>query len=48
MTCMATGQVLSGMGGGGNYLAPAVVEMLRGGGCTITKDEPNPTGAATR
>jgi len=29
MTCMATGRMLSGMGGGGLYLAPEVVESLR-------------------
>lgn len=40
MTCMATGEVLDGMGGGGEFLAPRIVDMLRGGGCTITKDEP--------
>ena len=39
MSCMATGEVLSGMGGGGDFLSPRVVEVLRGGGCTITKDE---------
>jgi hypothetical protein len=29
MTCMATGRILSGMGGGGLYLAPEVVDALR-------------------
>lgn len=29
MTCMATGRVLSGMGGGGTYLAPEVVSAIR-------------------
>lgn len=29
MTCMATGRVLSGMGGGGQYLSPEVVDALR-------------------
>lgn len=38
MQCMATGETLSGMGGGGEYLSPKVVETLRGGGCVITKD----------
>lgn len=38
ITCMATGKMLDGMGGGGLFLSPEVVEMLRGGGCTITKD----------
>lgn len=37
MTCMATGEVLDGMGGGGDFLSPKVVELLRGGDCTITK-----------
>lgn len=32
MTCMATGRVLSGMGGGGQYLAPEVVTALRSNG----------------
>ncbi len=40
MTCMATGKILDGMGGGGDFLAPEVVDALRGGGCTITKDHP--------
>ena len=39
ISCMATGKMLSGMGGGGEFLSPEVVEMLRGGGCTITKEE---------
>lgn len=38
--CIATGEILAGMGGGGEFLAPGVVETLRGGGCTITKDDP--------
>jgi len=29
MTCMATGRTLSGMGGGGTYLAPEVVDAIR-------------------
>ena len=40
MICMATGKILDGMGGGGEFIAPDVVNMLRGGGCTITKDQP--------
>jgi len=40
MRCMATGKILDGMGGGGEFIAPDVVNMLRGGGCTITKDQP--------
>lgn len=32
MTCMASGRLLSGMGGGGMYLAPDVVEALRASG----------------
>ena len=31
MTCLATGEVLSGMGGGGLFLSPEVMERLRGG-----------------
>ena len=29
MTCMATGETLSGMGGGGDYLSPAFVDTLK-------------------
>lgn len=29
MTCMATGEILYGMGGGGSYLSAKVVEALR-------------------
>jgi hypothetical protein len=32
INCMATGRMLSGMGGGGEYLAPEVVESLRASG----------------
>lgn len=32
MTCLATGEVLSGMGGGGLFLSPEVVERLRAAG----------------
>ena len=32
MTCMVTGEVLDSMGGGGEYLAPGVVEALRNDG----------------
>lgn len=32
MTCIATGEILSGSGGGGLHLAPAVVEALRSDG----------------
>lgn len=35
MRCMASSEILSGMGGGGEYLAPRVVDLLRGGGCII-------------
>jgi len=38
ITCIATGEYLDGMGGGGEFLSPKVVDILRGGGCTITKD----------
>lgn len=31
MQCMATGEYLSGMGGGGEYLSPSVATSLRGG-----------------
>lgn len=44
MTCMATGKILSGSGGGGAFLAPEVFEMLRGGDCTITKNQPHEYG----
>lgn len=40
MSCMATGEMLEGMGGGGEFLSPKVVNLLRGGGCTIIKDDP--------
>lgn len=29
MTCMVTGRTLSGMGGGGSFIAPEVVDALR-------------------
>lgn len=45
MQCMATGEYLSGMGGGGDYLAPGVVEMLRGGDCVIIKGASTPIEA---
>lgn len=32
MKCMATGEVLSGMGGGGEFLSPEVVQALRSAG----------------
>lgn len=32
MQCLATGKVLSGSGGGGEYLDPEIVEALRDGG----------------
>ena len=32
MTCIATGRTLSGMGGGGDHLSPAIVDALRADG----------------
>lgn len=32
MTCLATGRILSGSGGGGDYLSPSVVDALRADG----------------
>jgi hypothetical protein len=39
MTCMATGEMLSGMGGGGTYLSPRIVEALRAPGAKAIVDQ---------
>lgn len=39
MTCMATGEGLSGMGGGGTYLSPRIVEALRAPGAKAIVDQ---------
>lgn len=39
MTCMATGETLSGMGGGGTYLAPRIVDALRAPGAKAILDQ---------
>ncbi len=39
MTCMATGEMLSGMGGGGTYLSPRIVEALRAPGAKAILDQ---------
>lgn len=36
MTCMATGKMLSGSGGGGSFLAPEIVDVLRNDGTSKT------------